>query len=354
VSITGGRQLTDVLEASQEPGRIELAALLRQMLDGEPEVERPVQLEQLKREVFRLRIGDEGGQGRTFVLKRLQPTMAQTDRLVAERWLPALGLGDRCPRLLGAAAERSGSWIWHVYENLSGETLATDHQPERLNAAVDLLVALHTRAALHPMLPEIRWRTRDTGAHFFTANLRDAITLLEGLAAHSADGPPGFPAVRQRLLHRLEALQGDAPRRVGLLEEGAGRDTLLHGDLWPQNVFVTLSGDGPTARLIDWDHVSAGPVSYDLSTLLYRSPPKTRPFILRRYREGAERAGWRLPGPEALDLLFHTAEAARCAHCIVFDVTAILHGDAEWAFAELVDFDGWLEALRPPLDTCRP
>lgn len=350
LTMVSAGELTDVLETSREPGRAELAALLRQMLDGELQAGRPVRLEQLKQEVYRLRIDDGRGPARTLVLKRLQPAVAQTDRLVAERWLPALGLGERCPRLLGAAAERSGTWVWHVYDDLGGETLAADRRPERLDAAVDLLVALHTRAAVHPLLPEIRWRARDNGAHFFTANLRDAITLLEALAARPAQGPPGFPAVRRRLLHRLATILDDAPRRVRVLEDIDGRDTLLHGDLWPKNVFVTLSGGAPMARLIDWDHVGAGPFSYDLSTFLYRSAREERPSILRRYREGAGRAGWRLPAAEALNLLFHTAEVARCAHCIVFDAVAILHGGADWAFDELTDFSDWLEALRPPLD----
>lgn len=344
------RQLTEVLEASGEPGRAELAALLRQMLDGELRGGRAIRLEQLKQEVYRLWIGDGGAPARTLVLKRLEPAVAQTDRLVAERWLPALGLGERCPRLLAAAAERSGTWVWHVYEDLGGATLASDRRPERLDAAVDLLVALHTRAAVHPLLPEIRWRARDNGAHFFTANLRDAITLLEALSPRPAQGPPGFPAVRRRLLQWLRTILDDAPRRVGLLESIDGRDTLLHGDLWPKNVFVTQSALAPTARLIDWDHVGAGPFSYDLSTFLYRSAPGERPAILRRYREGAGRAGWQLPAAEALNLLFHTAEVARCAHCIVFDAVAIVHGGADWAFEELTDFADWLEALRPPLD----
>src|SRR2546421_2400152 len=44
---------------------------------------------------------------RTLVLKRHTPAIAHTDRLVAERWLPALGLGERCPRLLAAADRKS-------------------------------------------------------------------------------------------------------------------------------------------------------------------------------------------------------------------------------------------------------
>jgi hypothetical protein len=348
--MTMGLRLADVLEKSQEPGAAELGSLLHELLVGTLEPEGvPIRLERLKQEVYRLWVGDGGVPARTLVLKRLQPATAQTDRLVAERWLPALGMADRSPRLLGAAAARSGDWVWHVYEDIGGATLAADRRPERLAAAVALLVELHTRAAGHPLLPEIRWRARDNGAHFYTANLRDAVSLLEALAAPPREPPPGFAASRRRLLSRLQALLEDSPRRVGLLSQVAGPDTLLHGDLWPKNVFVTPVAGALRARLIDWDHVGAGPFSYDLSTFVYRSSPEERPWILRHYRQGAERAGWRLPGTAELNVLFHTAESARCAHCIVFDAVAILHGGAAWAFEELMDFECWLETLRPPL-----
>ena len=113
-------------------------------------------------------------------------------------------------------------------------------------------------------------------------------------------------------------------------------------------MFVSLSAKAPSARLIDWDHVGAGPFSYDLSTFLYRSSADERPEILRRYRAAVERVGWRLPGQEELNLLFHTAESARHAHCILFDAMA-LHDGAEWAIGELMDYERWLGALRPPL-----
>jgi len=335
------------LEEWQEPGAAELCALLQELVGNAGGSGQTTHLERLKAEVYRLWIGSEPSQ--TLVLKRLKPAIAQTDRLVVERWLPALGLGDRCPRLLGAAAPRDGCWVWHVYEDLGHETLAGERQPGRLAAAVDLIAELHTRAAFHPLLPEVRWRARDHGAYFFTANLGDAIAALEALASLRLEVPSEFPASRARLLRRLYELQVDAPRRVQVMKEVAGPDTLLHGDLWPKNVIVTTAGDSPRARLIDWDHVGAGPFSYDLSTFLYRSSTEERPWILKRYREAVERMGWRLPGDGELNLLFHTAESARCAHCILFDAMTVLNDGAEWAIAELMDYERWLEALRPPL-----
>src|SRR4030095_1547025 len=160
------------------------------------------------------------GSGQSLVLKRLKPATAQTDRLVAERWLPALGFGDRGPRLLGSAALRDGRWIWHVHEDLGDETLAMDRHPEHLAAAVDFIAQLHTRW-------EGRRLARDQGAHYFTANLRDAITTLESLTTPPRDAPPTFVAARERLLQQLHQLREDAPRRVQARQE-AGPETVRH------------------------------------------------------------------------------------------------------------------------------
>ena len=104
------------------------------------------------------------------------------------------------------------------------------------------------------------------------------------------------------------------------------------------------------AQLIDWDHVGAGPFSYDLSTFLYRAAREERSWIVQRYREAVERAGWRLPEVGELNVLLHTAELARHAHCILFVAIALLHDDFAWAPQELVYWDRYFAALRPPLD----
>jgi len=342
-----GEQLVRSLEAWREPGAAELCEVLQRMLRVAESSHRTIHLERLKRAVYRLRIGN--GHGRALVLKRHKPAIAQTDRLLAERWLPALGLGDCCPRLLAGAAEREGCWVWHIYEDIGTENLAVQRGPSRLAAAVDCLAELHTRAAGHSLVPEVRWRARDHGVHFFTSNLRDAIAALEALTTFRRDVPRELAAAQSRLLHRLYGLLADAPRRAQVMEEVGGPDTLLHGDLWPKNVFVTTTGDGPRARLIDWDHVGAGPFSYDVSTFLYQSSAEERPWIWTRYREAVERAGWRLPGNEELNLLFHTAESARYAHCILWAAMALVNDRAEWGIRDLVDYDRWFEALGSPL-----
>ncbi|HVH66763.1 MAG TPA: aminoglycoside phosphotransferase family protein [Gemmatimonadales bacterium] len=337
-------RLERLLKPWQEPGATELCDLLEELVCGRGA---RLQLERLKPAVYRLRLG--AAPGSALVLKRHPPAVAQADRLVVERWLPALELGDGCPRLLGAAAEREGGWVWHVYEDLGDESLARARVPWRLDAAVDFIAELHLRAARHPLIPEVRWRARDHGVHFFTSNVRDAIAVLEALATPPREVPRDFAGARERLLGALHTLLEDAPRRVRCMQDSGGPDTLLHGDLWPKNIFVARTPAGPRARLIDWDHVGVGPVSYDVSTLLYQSAPDERPAMLRRYLTATERQGCRLPDDATLNLLFHTAECARYAHCIVWAAMALLHDGAEWGIAELIDFDHWFRALRPPL-----
>jgi thiamine kinase-like enzyme len=333
------------LEEWHERGAAELSEVLDGLLGDETPPDGRISIERLKRAVYRLRIG--GRSGRSLVLKRHSPTLAETDRLVVERWLPAIGFGDRCPRLLAAAADREGSCVWHLYEDLGTENLAVQRDPARLAAAVDCLAELHTSGALHPILPEVRWRARDHGTHFFTESLRDAIALLDRLPTDRLDRAQDLASARTRLRDRLSRLLDDAPRWIRIAE--GIPDTLLHGDLWPKNVFFTAGDWSPRAQLIDWDHVGAGPFTYDLSTFLYQCSIDERPWILQRYRAAVEGTGWRLPDDTELNILFHTAEIARYAHCILWAAMALVNDGADWGIGDLIDYDGWFEMLRPPL-----
>ena len=338
-------RLARSLDERREPGAAELCDALERMLDGPAASGDTIHLERLQKGVYRLRV--DGASGRTLVVKRHTPAIAHTDRLVVERWLPALGLGDRCPRLLGAAAQREGRWVWHVYEDLRCETLADRRERPRLEAAVDLIAQLHTRGEGHALLPEIRWHGRDHGAGSLISNLRDGIKALEALATLRT--PAKFARSHRRLLERLHRLLDEAPRQVGFVDEAGGPDTLLHGDLGPKNVFVAIAGDGAWARLVDWDHVGVGSASYDLSMFLYQSSPDERPWLLRRYRAAVERAGQRLAADRDLNRLFHTAETARGVSCVIWPAMALLNDGAEWGRSGLADIEDWFETLRPPL-----
>jgi phosphotransferase family enzyme len=335
--------LRRALQATGEPGLTELCEALEELLDGADPADR-VRLRRLKARVYRLEIGNRGPR-RTVVVKRLEPAAAQRNRLVVERWLPALGLGDRCARLLGVAADRRGDSVWHIYEDLGDDTLGARPTLERVEAAVDLVAELHTRAARDAVLPDVRRYSGDLGMPYFVSNVRDAVALLEALAASGIETPPGHAGLPDRLHERLIGLLAEVPRRARVFEDAAGPDTLLHGDLWTINIFVTESADGSRARLVDWDRLGVGPFSYDLSTFLFRFPAAQRLWILERYRRALSRSGWLLASPPELDVLFDTAERARYANRVIWPVLALLQEQADWAFPELAEVERWFQAL---------
>jgi hypothetical protein len=335
--------LARLLEATHQPGLPELRQVLDEILAGSGAP--ALAVHQLKPRVLRLELAP-GGSLPSLVLKRLDPATALHNQRVIRRWLPSIGLGDVCPALLGVAAERGGLDVWHVYEDLGDFGLARPNMvPPDLEAAVDLIARLHVRSAEHAILPECRQLGGDLGIHYFASNVRDAIRALAALKPWN-----GHDEVRDRLLGRLLALQGDLPRRARAMEAQGGPEVLLHGDLWTINAFVLPGRERPTARLIDWDHAGVGPVTYDLSTFLYRLPSDQRSWLLHRYRSAVEHAGWRLPAPKELNLLFDTAEQARYANRAIWPALAIAQGgENSWGFEELLEVDRWFEDLEPVL-----
>ena len=101
-------------------------------------------------------------------------------------------------------------------------------------------------------------------------------------------------------------------------------------------------------RLIDWDHVGVGPVTYDISTFLYRFAAEDRPAILSSYRAAAARRGWLLPDDAELNLLFDSAERARYACCLAGPAQAAARGE-RWGFQQLAEIDDWFSRLEPVL-----
>ena len=327
-----------------EPGAGELCHAFEEALHG-PCAGGPVEVTRLKSRVYRLSAGSDG-RARSFVLKRFDPWLGRRNELVLRRWLPAIGLGDRCPHLLATVADRRGQWVWHVYEDLGdGAVEPVYPDPQRVVAAVELIAELHTRAAGHALLPECRHYCGTLGAPFFTANVRDAIASLEALAPPRIEPTPEQRALRDRLLARLYRLHDELPRRVQQLDVLGGPDTLLHGDLWTSNTLVTAAADGLRARLIDWDHAAVGPVSYDVSTFLYRFPKPERPWILEAYRRAVAGAGWRLPPARDLNVLFETAEYARYANRVIWPAAALRQEGAAWGWEQLAEVARWFDAL---------
>ena len=330
-----------VLENHGQPGLTELRGLLQELLGGRETEgglieEQTLQPRALR--VFRLRFVING-QPRQVIVKRLKPEIARRSELVEERWLPAVGMGNHGPALLGSVAEPCGRSVWHVYDDLGPHELDVNRfDRESVGAATKLIARLHIQFARHPLLGEVRLHGCDLGIHFYDANVRDAIYALEACQPSSRQ-----TAVRDSLLQRLSKLRQELPRRTQALDAWGGPETLLHGDLWHINIFVIPAANRLHVRLIDWDHASVGPASYDLSTFLLRLPPQERSWVLDVYREETSRAGGCLPPARALNLLFETAEYARLANRIIWPAIALVQDRAPWAWESLAEVDQWFE-----------
>ncbi len=232
-----------VLESHGQPGLTELRGLLQELLGGREAEGRLIEEQTLQPRalrVFRLRFGING-KTRQVIVKRLKPEIARRSELVAQRWLPAVGMSDNGPALLGSAAEPGGNCVWHVYDDLGPYELDTNPlDPDSVSAAIKLIARLHTQFARHPLLGEVRLHGCDLGIHFYDANVRDAIYALGACQPSSHQ-----TAVRDSLLQRLSKLRQELPRRAQALDAWGGPETLLHGDLWHINIFVIQAPRAP-------------------------------------------------------------------------------------------------------------
>jgi thiamine kinase-like enzyme len=327
--------------------------VLQEVLDGSRVTGRLTGERALKKtcNVYRLMF-EIDGRTHSLVVKCLNLPRAQRNRLVATRWLRAVGLSHRGPTLLGVAAERSGQAVWHVYEDFGDRTLNTvDPDWSRVEAAIDLIAELHIRFAEHPLLPEARMYGKDMGMTYFLTNIRDAIRGLESLQRLSVDVDSENLALRDRLLRRLYKLLDEGPDRARVMAEVGGPETLLHGDLWPKNILAVPTPNGLQTRLIDWDATGVGPVTYDLSTFLYRFRADRRRWLLDRYRAAVEPLGWHLPSTSHLSLLLETAEISRIANCLIWPCIEAVQAQAEWAFDSLAEMETWFEPVEPALSS---
>src|SRR3989454_7574283 len=140
--------LDKILEGSGLPGLTELRELLQELVGGRDEPGRLIGQDMLKprsQRVFRLRFAING-QTRSVVVKRLKPEIARRNELVAKRWLPAIGLSDCGPPVLGSVAARTGACVWHVYDDLGQYELdPLQPDPQSVGAAVELIFRMHTR-----------------------------------------------------------------------------------------------------------------------------------------------------------------------------------------------------------------
>ena len=311
-----------------------------------------IQVDRLNSRVFRVR-SLSNGVGASIVIKRLTLALAERNELVIKRYLPSIGLSDATPTLLGTIGDAKGGCAWQVHEDLGSNLLdAENPRADTVAAAVELIARLHIRAASAPVLAECHRQLNDLGLPYFVSNVSQAIAGLESLQVLVETFTSDQRAVRDRLLERLHTLHESVPLRTQLMRELGGPDTLLHGDLWTINTFVIPGSHGLEARLIDWDRAGVGPVAYDVSTFLYRFPADRRLWILNEYRGALNRAGWHLPEPIDLNVLFETAECARYANRIIWPAAALVsEGPASGGHDELSQVLSWFESLEPALPT---
>jgi len=310
--------------------------------------------QKLKRGVYRIAVATPR-QRLAVVAKRLTPPLAHRNQLALERWLPAAGLEQIAPRLIGSAAERAGRVVWHLYEDLGGSTLehSASTRPE-VEATIRLIASLHARFASDSVLAECRLWGEDHGIAFYDGSVRDAIAAVGAAVTATATRSRDTDAARA-LLERLERLADERDHRARVLSECGGPDTLLHGDLWRSNVavlshFAAQDGFGrpaPAIRLVDWDKVGPGSFSYDLSTLVLQFPADERPTIVARYRAAAAGNGIDVPADEYLHVLFTTAEYARIASEATWTALVVAREGSQWACEHLADINEWFERLRP-------
>ena len=342
--------LESALRDYAEPGLTELRGALLEVLNGS-RVRRWLASEQCLKEhkVYRLGFEVDGG-ARAFVVKRMNLPRSVRNQLVATRWLPAGDLAGAGPVLLGVAAEQSAECVWQVYEDFGDRTLDTVNPDwSRVEAAIDLIAELHVRFAEHPLLPECRMFGKDMGMTYYLTNIRDAIRGLESLQPPSVHVGSSGAALRDRLLRRLYKLLDEGPDRAQVVTELGGPETLLHGDLWPKNILAVPTPGGLRTRLIDWDATGVGPLTYDLSTFLYRFPTHHRPRILDRYQQAVAPLGWYAPATRDLSLLLETAELSRIANCLIWPCIEAVQAQAEWAFDMLAEIETWFESVEPAL-----
>ena len=112
--------LDRVLEGRDQPGLTELKGLLQQLLGGCETEGRLIEEQTLQpgaSRVFRLRF-EIHGQTRQLIVKRLKPEIGRRSEFVEKRWLPAVGMSDNGPALLGSIVEPGGNCVWHAYDDL--------------------------------------------------------------------------------------------------------------------------------------------------------------------------------------------------------------------------------------------
>lgn len=287
----------------------------------------------IRHNVYRLTL--DGTPRASVVVKRMSGPHSQLERLVTSRWLPAVGLNGLGPPRLTAVGDPDGQHTWHVYEDLGPQGLDR-HDPDHgsLAAAMEKVAELHIAFSRHAVLPEPRFAAGDMGVYFYVKSVRDALRSVNLLRPPAVEMSPEDEAVRDRVIDLLTQLQDDEPSRVRMLENRAGPETLVHGDLTRANVFVTADNGRPRVCLIDWDHCGVAPAGFDISTQLAYYQEPERQLVLDAYTGAMAERGFRFPDDLDWGLLVSTFEAGRLANQVIWVAMGIREGNG-WTCADL-------------------
>jgi len=331
----------DLLFADEsQPSALGLGNRLNQFMSDHHGSGRLIKQERIKSQVYRLHFELEG-QVLTLILKCLEGRIAHRNELVSRRWLPAVGLAKAGPPLLTTLGTPDGQSVWHIYSDLGSNSLAEAmDSKQKIEATVRFIAEFHERFIDHPYMAEFRLFGGDLGTHFVESNLRDAILTLETLTKDQKTEANNWTVV-DRLLERISVIMEELPTRLKILKELSGPETLLHGDLWPSNVFILPDRQ---VKLIDWDRAGAGPIAYDLSTFILRFPPQKRAELVELYREAVYPTAWEIPPYKDLNLIFETFEYARYACLLIWPAIALWESGADWALEQLEEVERWFEA----------
>jgi hypothetical protein len=341
--------LDNLLIETDQPGLAELRLYLAEMFAAEGKSGRITNVSKLLRSrVFRVTAELDDAE-RSFVIKRFTPELAYKEKRVVERWLPRIDMAEYGPPLLGAAAEQSGRCVWHVYEDLGPWTLDQQMADAAcVEVATRQVANIHMRGTEHAVLAECRCAGEDFGMGFYESSVRDGIRNLMAIKSHAETLQPQQLRLLDKLLAKFDELWVLRNYRAEALANLGSPETLLHGDLWTTNIFV-MPGDELQARLIDWDHIGVGQITYDLSTYLLRFPIEQRQKVLDCYQAEVAALNWELPSAEDFNLLCETAELARLATATLWSAINAYEHPTDWAFAELSEISQWFENLKPLL-----
>ena len=287
----------------------------------------------IRRDVHRLTL--DGASRASVVVKRMSGPHAQLERLVTGRWLPAVGLDGLGPPRLVAVGDPDGRHAWHVYDDLGPQGLdRRDVDLASLEAAMEKLAELHVAFSTNPVLPEPRFAAGDMGVWFYVKSVRDALHAVDLLRPPAVELSAEHEGIRDRVLDLLTQLVDDEPERVRMLEQRAGPETLVHGDLTRANVFVLAEQGRHRVCLIDWDHCGVAPAAFDISTQLAYHPEPVRRLVLDAYTAAMAERG--CPFPDDLDWrrLVSTFEAGRLANQVIWVATGIREGNG-WTCEDL-------------------